>query len=244
MEKYFDERNSIELFRFLYPKFPPGKLIRAESPDFIVKDGPGNTLGIEITHVMDRGHAEKVSSDSAENRIRQLLIWHSQINFESSSDTRLIVSLYFKKGHRLKKREILPAVGVLTKTILHKTEGKKRNESFHIHFTVPELDDLLESMTVFSFRGLKESDWSDAEPYTMSELNPVMIRDTIKHKEEKLRLYQKKMLRFYWLLLIVDTLHNGHEVETAQEELFKLPGTDFHKVFLIERREGKLYELC
>jgi hypothetical protein len=43
----------LDLFRKNYPEFPKGKLVKSESPDFIVKLGTKKMIGIEITRLHD-----------------------------------------------------------------------------------------------------------------------------------------------------------------------------------------------
>ncbi len=242
MEKYSDELNNIELFRYLYDDFPSGKLIRTESPDFIVKDGPGNSLGIEITHVMDRYHAEKVSSDSPGNLTKKLLLLHCRDIFEYYSDLKINVALYFREDAVLKPGRIVPSAGIIAKTILSRTEGKRPGEAFHMHFIISGLRELLDSVTIFRFPGISESAWEDAGVFVTPGIGAEMIRKTVIHKEEKLRLYQQKKLRYYWLLLIVDVALNGPGIPDPGE-LMRLSDTRFNKVFLLERRVGRLFRL-
>ena len=192
MEKYYDELTNIELFRYLYEDFPPGKLIRAESPDFIVNSGPGKSLGIEITHVMDRVHAEELSSDSLENRARKGLLLYARDVFEYYSDMKLNVALYFKPGTRPQNGNIVPLAGTIARAILKRTEGKLPGESFHVHFRINRLADLLESVTIFRFPDMLESGWIDAGAYKLPGIRTEMIERSILHKEEKLRLYRRK----------------------------------------------------
>lgn len=39
----------MEYFRSSYSEFPKGKLVKSESPDFILSENPKNTIGIELT---------------------------------------------------------------------------------------------------------------------------------------------------------------------------------------------------
>jgi hypothetical protein len=43
----------LELFRNNYAEFPKGKLVKSESPDFILKINPKKSIGIEITRLHD-----------------------------------------------------------------------------------------------------------------------------------------------------------------------------------------------
>jgi len=44
-----EEEYIIGLFRLEYPDFPKGKLLKTESPDFILKENPKTSIGIELT---------------------------------------------------------------------------------------------------------------------------------------------------------------------------------------------------
>jgi hypothetical protein len=52
LNQYFqiiEEEYIIELFRIECPDFPKGKLVKTESPDFILKETPKKAIGIELT---------------------------------------------------------------------------------------------------------------------------------------------------------------------------------------------------
>jgi len=49
MQKSDEEYNILIQFRKNYPDFPSGKLIKTESPDFIVKVNTKESVGIELT---------------------------------------------------------------------------------------------------------------------------------------------------------------------------------------------------
>lgn len=51
MDKFDEEKLVIEYFRKCYPEFPKGKLIKSESPDFILKVNPKSSFGIELTRL-------------------------------------------------------------------------------------------------------------------------------------------------------------------------------------------------
>ena len=42
----------IRSFKDNYPDFPYGKIIKSESPDFIIIDGPKNKIGIELVQLL------------------------------------------------------------------------------------------------------------------------------------------------------------------------------------------------
>ena len=49
IEKAIEEKICLDLFAKSYKTFPKGKIIKTESPDFIVKINQKKTIGIEIT---------------------------------------------------------------------------------------------------------------------------------------------------------------------------------------------------
>lgn len=51
--KKHQESIILEGFRKHFPGFPKGKLIKSESPDFILKTGPKQAIGIELTGLKD-----------------------------------------------------------------------------------------------------------------------------------------------------------------------------------------------
>lgn len=50
-EKIIREKEVIALLRLNWPEFPKGKLIKSESPDFILKTSRKTSIGIEITRI-------------------------------------------------------------------------------------------------------------------------------------------------------------------------------------------------
>ncbi|MFY9152008.1 MAG: hypothetical protein WAO52_08340 [Prolixibacteraceae bacterium] len=55
ISQIIEEEYIIELFRIEYPDFPKGKLLKTESPDFILKENPRNAIGIELTKLHGPG---------------------------------------------------------------------------------------------------------------------------------------------------------------------------------------------
>jgi hypothetical protein len=53
MNHHDEEILILELFRKNYADFPKGKLIKSESPDFILNSGRAKSIGIEITRLHD-----------------------------------------------------------------------------------------------------------------------------------------------------------------------------------------------
>jgi hypothetical protein len=56
LHKKNEERNSLDLLIKLFPGFPAGKIVHAESPDFIVHSGPKRKIGVELTRYTQPGY--------------------------------------------------------------------------------------------------------------------------------------------------------------------------------------------
>jgi hypothetical protein len=66
METQFDdERNILQLFRKAWPAFPKGRLIKTESPDFILRTSRKSSIGIEITRIDTPTSGKKFNSIDA-----------------------------------------------------------------------------------------------------------------------------------------------------------------------------------
>lgn len=63
-----EEEYIIELFRNEYTDFPKGKLLKTESPDFILKESPKTNIGIELTKL--HGPSSSKENTHFTNRIR------------------------------------------------------------------------------------------------------------------------------------------------------------------------------
>jgi hypothetical protein len=143
-----EEEFIIELFRNEYTDFPKGKLMKTESPDFILKGNPKASIGIELTK-------------------------------------------------------------------LHGPAGNKENA----HFT------------------------SKIRGYQPPEFTKENLEFTISAKDEKLRIYQQKMLDQIWLLIIADLNENPVSVNLMNKLQNWNFFSGFHKVFVFELKTRKVFEL-
>lgn len=143
-----EEEYIIELFRNEYSDFPKGKLLKTESPDFILKESPHTTIGIELTKL----HGPVIAKENT-------------------------------------------------------------------HFS------------------------SKINGYRSPEFTRENIEFTINAKDEKLPIYQRKMLNQIWLLITADL----NESPVSFNLINKLENwnffSGFHKIFLFELKSRKVFEL-
>jgi hypothetical protein len=69
------------------------------------------------------------------------------------------------------------------------------------------------------------------------------ITACLKAKNEKLRLYQKKKLNEYWLIISVNDLHSWERINIHNNLIIWNFNTGFNRVFLFNTKAGKVLEL-
>ncbi|MFC2114645.1 hypothetical protein ACFLRI_04790 [Bacteroidota bacterium] len=57
-QKYAEEKRVLLAFKKLMPDFPKGKIVKSESPDFILKTSPKRAIGIELVQLIVNEEAE------------------------------------------------------------------------------------------------------------------------------------------------------------------------------------------
>jgi hypothetical protein len=69
------------------------------------------------------------------------------------------------------------------------------------------------------------------------------ITACLEAKNEKLRLYQKKKLNEYWLIISVNDLHSWNRINIHNKLIIWVFKTGFNRVFLFNTIDGKVLEL-
>lgn len=90
-----EERAYLDTLALLYPGFPDGRIMASESPDFVIRSGPRQATGIEITRMTRKDFnwlliiVKGFSNPGPFNIHNQLQNWH----IESSFDRVLLIDL-------------------------------------------------------------------------------------------------------------------------------------------------------
>lgn len=69
------------------------------------------------------------------------------------------------------------------------------------------------------------------------------ITACLEAKNEKLRLYQKKKLNEYWLIISVNDIHSWNRINIHNKLIIWVFKTGFNRVFLFNTIDGKVLEL-
>ena len=85
--------------------------------------------------------------------------------------------------------------------------------------------------------------WERSNNLGISENVVDDIRETIKKKDEKLRLYQKQHLNYYWLIITTDKLMGIKSSDLPGKIMNHSFKSHFQQVFLFDLIKSDIYQL-
>lgn len=233
----------IEYFRKCYPDFPKGKIVPSESPDFIAKIKNAHLLGIELTR-LNPANAVPLSAEAlAQIAFREQLILKIKEHFERTCSLNLFVKFLFSEKHVIApEREFALAVqmAVLIKEQVKQIDGKS---FFKTSIQKSQLPKGIKAVTIIFHPGLETSVWERSNNLGVSSDVVDDIRKAIHKKDEKLRLYQKQRLNYYWLLITTDRLRGMKSYNLSNKINNSKFESRFQHVFLLDLVKAKVYEL-
>lgn len=233
----------INYFRESYADFPKGMLKPSESPDFVLEFKNYQQIGIELTR-LNPGNAA-VPDDEEIKKItgRENLIARSKEVFEQSSSMNLFVKILFSEMVEIaSEREMIVAVQ-LANIIRQAVQNKSTESFFKLSFSGNQLPEGIDELLVIRHPGLESPVWERSNNLGVSNDVVADIRTSIRKKDEKLRLYQKQRLNFYWLLIFTDRLRGVRNYNLAEKVINHKFVSRFQHVFLFDLIKSDIYEL-
>jgi hypothetical protein len=231
----------LEYFRQLCPVFPQGKIIVAESPDFIVDHSPKKKTGIELVrlhpaymksspdfvplNIMDEGIAALVVKKLAEMLPRKLFI-----------------KMFFKEIPELDQQSL----GGVSQKIAGMIAGGiplKSHSFFYRRFSGRDFLPGLDSILVIYHPALSLPVCESAllKPFSFSILEDISW--SVGKKEEKMPLYFHQGLHQYWLLITTDSLGTGKRGSLSERIRNLSIHSEFHRIFLLETLHARVTDL-
>ena len=242
------EKKQLELlimryFREYYDEFPKGILRPSESPDFTINMKNHHVLGIELTR-LNPGNAE-VLNDSQQKvmQLREQFIGFAKDFFEQKSPLKIFVKFLFSEKNVISPERKL-SVAVQTVTLIQNTVQHKKSGSFFKEIIVQsQLPEGLDEVLIIHHPKLETSVWERSNNLGISNNVVDDIRQAIQKKDEKLRLYQKQRLNYYWLLITTDRLRGVKSFNLSNKILNHKFHSQFQHVFLFDLIQSQVYEL-
>ena len=226
-----------------YPEFPRGPLIPTESPDFILKFKNRHQLGIELTR-LNPGNVEPPDFEQIEmNKFREQLIEKTKNLFEHNMPHKLFVKFLFSEEKTIvRERELTVAVQA-TNLIRRAVNGKKQKSFFTTSIENGELPDGLDGLLIVNHPALNVSIWERSNNLGISGDIMDDIRTSILKKEEKLKLYQKQRLNYYWLIIVSDRLRGKKNFNIHNQIANRVFRSHFQHVYLFDLMKSDIFEL-
>ncbi len=231
---YFRERN---------PDFPKGKLMASESPDFILKLKTKNRIGIELTRLNPLSVPPAGFNEQEQKSIREQIIESSGNLFTRSSHFKLFAKFQFSERIPIEAERVLAITAIVTNAIRNALQHKKPNSFFYTIIGSEELPRGIENILLVNHPELKAPVWERSNNLGISEDVMSDIHAAIQKKDEKLRLYYRQSLNFYWLIILVDRLQgikNYNIHDKIMNQVFK---SCFQQVYLFDLIKSDVVQL-
>lgn len=233
----------MQYFRESYADFPKGILKPSESTDFIVKMKNNHDLGIELTRLNPANAEPPDDKDFEQIEKRESLIEQTRGVFERTSPLKLFVKFLFSENHKIKSEQELMISVQLVNEIRKAVENKNRDSFFKKIISKPGLPKEIESVLIVNHPVMQTSVWERANNLGVSNNVVDDIKKSIHKKDEKLRLYQKQRLNYYWLLVFTDRLRGVKNFNLSNKVINHRFESRFQQVFLFDLIKSDIYKL-
>lgn len=233
----------IDYFRNCYSEFPKGKIKPSESPDFLIDMKTKHQLGIELTRLNPANAL--IPDDDSLNEIyfRERLIAITKELFEHHSEVKLFVKILFSEDKKINRQSELAVAAKLSNLIRKHIQDRYKKSFFTGSIHKHELPEGLEEILIVHHPKLEIAVWERSNNLGVSNNVLDDIKKAIHKKDEKLRLYQKQKLNYYWLLITTDRLRGVKSFNLPNKILNHNFHSQFQHVFLFDLIKSKVYEL-
>lgn len=224
----------IQYFKQSYNDFPKGRVNPSESPDFIINMKNHHVLGIELTRLNPK-NAQALDEIGFQNiRLRDHLINFSKELFEQNSQLKLFVKFLFSDKKIITEEQKIVVALQVVKAIKNVIYNRKSNTFFKESIMSSKLPEGLEEVLIAHHPELKRSVWERSNNLGISNDVVDDIRQSIYKKDEKLRLYKKQRLNYYWLLITTDRLRGVKSYNLSNKIMNHKFHSQFQHVFLFD----------
>ena len=233
----------IDYFKDVYEDFPKSSITASESPDFILTLKNRHQLGLELTRLNPGNASPPDLNHIEENRKKDHFIEMVREIVEKNKPHQLFVKFLFSgKEEIASQKELMSAVQVAG--TIRKFIGKKKTESF-FKLIIPrsKLPAGLDEILVLNHPALEKPVWERSNNLGISGDVIDDIRNSILKKEEKLRLYQKQRLNYYWLLIVTDRLRGIKNFNIQNQVRNHIFSSRFQHVYLFDLIKSDIFEL-
>ncbi len=233
----------VNYFRNCYEDFPKGQITPSESPDFIIKMKNQHELGIELTRLNPVNKSISNETQLAQIQVRDEIIGLSRDLFEQNSDLKLFVKFLFSEDKKILKENQMLIAAQIANIVRQIVKNKSADSFFKESVAGNQLPGGLDEILIINHPAMHISAWERANNLGISNDVVFDIRHTIHKKDEKLRLYQKQRLNYYWLLITTDRLRGVKNYNLPDKIMNHEFKSNFQQVFLFDLIKSDIYRL-
>jgi hypothetical protein len=121
--------------------------------------------------------------------------------------------------------------------------NKNKNNLFYERISGKNLPEGVEEILIVNHPEMQNPVWERANNLGLSNNVVDDIHQAILKKEEKLLLYQKQRLNYYWLLITTDRLRGVRNYNLSNKIINHSFNSNFQKVFLFDLMRSNIYQL-
>jgi hypothetical protein len=233
----------VNYFREYFPDFPVGTLAASESPDFVLTLKNRQQLGIELTRLHPGQSGWSGNEITDENRSRDLFIENVRGLVEKDLPLPMFVKFLFPNNEVIDSHlEMISAVRV-AHIIRQEVKHHHPKSFFRISISALLLPKGIEQVLIVNHPALQTSLWERSNKWGTSNDILDNILYSISKKEEKLRLYQKQKLNYYWLLIFSDRLKGLKSFNIPNKLQNHQFESHFQHVYLFDLMKARIFQL-
>ena len=230
-------------FRARNPDFPKGILMASESPDFILKLKTKNRIGIELTRLNPLNARIPDTDEEEQLKMRERIIGMARNLFCETSPYKLFVKFLFAENIHLEEEREIVLTARITNSVRQAVQFKKPTDFFYLTIDRESLPVGIENILIINHPGLEAPVWERSNNLGVSDDVVGDIRLAIQKKDEKLRLYQKQSLNYYWLVIVTDRLRGIKNFNLHDKIMNQVFYSRFQQVFLFDLIKAKVFQL-
>ncbi len=233
----------INYFKECFANFPNGRITPSESPDFIIKMKSKNNLGIELTRLNPENPKILNHHEIEQIQLREKIVATAKTLFEKSSPLKIFAKFLFSESHLVShEKELITAVKAVN-SIYRAAKNIKQEKLYFKIITNNNLKNELHQILIVSHPALKYSIWERSNNLGISENITGDILTSVKKKEEKLKLYKKQRLNYYWLVITSDRLYEINNYTISEFISKNTVNSHFQHIFLFDIAKPIVYQL-
>lgn len=233
----------MQYFISVFKDFPRGKIEPSESPDFIIKLSTRNKLGIELTRLNPVSIKNDNPVDINNSKITAEIADLANELFCQKSAFKLFVKILFSKNSIIDEARKIQVAVLLSNSVREAVEKWNSDTFFSITISGEKLPAEIEKILVINHPVMTTSIWERANNLGVSNNVVADINHAIQKKDEKLRIYHRKKLNLYWLLITTDRFHGLKNFNLPQQIDNRKFNSRFQRVYLFDLLKSKIYQI-